>query len=453
MKHHFTTILRLAQVAGLSAAAALFVPTAAWGQANAVTDESTESADPRPQREEEADPGDATSETADAESRRNGRRQPEASSRQPGEERNTVPADRRGNLREDDARSDYGDERDSALDRELDRDTRVMDRDRGFQDRRRFEDRRTLDDRRGFDEAREIDDASRSVSRRRGLDRRDRAMDSRQSARENFRVEDLRGPDLGLWFDRRTRDGLVISNVASSGAIAQFGFREGDRLISVNGQRVASERDFLNYLFSDDVIYDRVPVVVLRDNRRRLIYVRPDVFVSQTAVVDPLDRFGIVLDDRNTDRIVVWRVLPRSPAYYAGIRAGDVLTALDGYRIDDAGDLVRLIQSAGAQNVAVEVSRNQQPRELYVDLAIAETATQPRTSLRATVQEPIDREGVFDDIRSVDPSVDRRLRPRPDVPPGTRIPGGEVGRERGPIAPTGAEGGTPTTPMRLGFPR
>ena len=453
MNYHFTTFLRLAQIAGLSAAAALFAPTATWGQANAVPDESTESAEAEPRREEAADAGDATSDAADAESRSDERRQPETRSRrQPGEERNT-PAEQGRIQREADARSDRGNQRDSALNRESGRETRDSGRDGEFEDRRRFEDRRNLDDRRGFGEAREIEDANRSVSGRRALDGRERATDSRQQRRQNFRVEDLRGPDLGLWFDRRTRDGLVISNVASSGAIAQFGFREGDRLISVNGQRVASERDFLNYLFADDVVYERVPVVVLRDNRRRLIYVRPDVFVSQTAVADPLDRFGIVLDDRYTDRIVIWRVLPRSPAYYAGIRAGDVLTALDGYRVDDAGDLVRLIQSTGAQNVAVEVSRNQQPRELYVDLAIAETVTQPRTSLRATVEEPIDREGVFDDIRSVDPSVERRLRPRPDVPPGTRIPGGEVGRERGPIAPTGAEGGTPTTPMRLGFPR
>jgi S1-C subfamily serine protease len=245
----------------------------------------------------------------------------------------------------------------------------------------------------------------------------------------------------------------VIADVAASGAIAQFGFREGDEIVSVSGQRVASERDFLNWLFEADVRYERVPVVVLRDARRRLIYVRPEVFVSQTAFVDPLDRFGVVLDDRYSDRIVVWRVLPRSAAYYAGIRAGDVITAFDGSRVADAGEFVRLIESTDPANVAVEISRNQQARELYVDLAIAEPAREQRTSLRPSVAQPMRMDRTFDDIQSVDPSSDRRLSPRPDVPPGTRVPGGEVGRDRGPISPTGAAGGTPTTPMRLGFPR
>jgi hypothetical protein len=34
--------------------------------------------------------------------------------------------------------------------------------------------------------------------------------------------------------------------------IAQLGFREGDRIVSVNGNRVAREADFIDYLLGTD---------------------------------------------------------------------------------------------------------------------------------------------------------------------------------------------------------
>ena len=117
----------------------------------------------------------------------------------------------------------------------------------------------------------------------------------------------------------------MISDVSSRGPIAKLGFREGDRIVSVNGQRVAREEDFIQYLLRGDS--RRVKVIVLRDNREETIYVEPAVLIDDREYmeVDPLERFGIIVDDRYDDRIVVWRIIPRSPAYYAGFRPGDVI--------------------------------------------------------------------------------------------------------------------------------
>jgi hypothetical protein len=256
----------------------------------------------------------------------------------------------------------------------------------------------------------------------------------------------LKAPDLGIWFKRGSSDLLIIDALSRDGAIAQFGFLEGDRIVSVNGQRVTKERDFLNVLMSDDVRGQRVPIVVIRDSRRQLVYVRPELLVSDAAaVVDPLDRLGIVLDDRYVDRMIVWRVLPRSPAYYAGIRAGDVITTFDGVEVVDAGDFVRQIEVIDSENVPVGVRRNQRDLELAVDLRITPVVA------AEVIPPAVPRNEALDDLRP-DPYSDRRLSPRPDVPPGMRVPGGEVGRERGPITPA-TSGPAPTTPMRTGFPR
>jgi hypothetical protein len=269
----------------------------------------------------------------------------------------------------------------------------------------------------------------------------------RGRADAELRLEDVRAADLGLWFRRQTRDGLVIADVGPA-RIAQFGFRE-DRIVSVDGLPVRTEADFVGTLLVEEVLSHRVPVVLLRGGRRQIVYVRPEVLVTQlqTVSVDPLERLGVELDDRYTTRIVVWRVLPRSPAYYAGIRAGDIITVFDGQRIFDAGELVRLIDRADPILMEIQVARGQQTRNLDVDLSIADHLR------RSVAVRPMRMDRTFDDIGSVDPSSDRRLSPRPDVPPGTRVPGGEVGRDRGPISPPGAALGTPTTPPVPGFSR
>ena len=125
---------------------------------------------------------------------------------------------------------------------------------------------------------------------------------------------------------------MVISDVSTKGPIAKLGFKEGDRIVSVNGKRVSREADFIDYLVSNN---RRVDVIVTRDGREETIQVDPALLLEDygSTEVDPLEQLGIIVDDRYDDRIVVWRVIPRSPAYYAGIRAGDVLATLDSHRL------------------------------------------------------------------------------------------------------------------------
>ncbi|HUE72196.1 MAG TPA: PDZ domain-containing protein [Pirellulaceae bacterium] len=276
---------------------------------------------------------------------------------------------------------------------------------------------------------------------------RRRSDGERSASTGGSNVSAFKSPDLGIWFQRGMGDLLIIDTLSRSGAIAQSGFLEGDRIVSVNGQRATSERQFLNLLLNDEHRGNRVPIVVIRDSRRQLIYVRPELLVGDVSaeVIDPLDRLGVVLDDRDIERMVVWRILPRSPAYYAGIRPGDVIAAFDGVEVVDAGDFVRQIEAADAEDIAVVVRRNQRDVDLVVDLRAAPIVA------KQVLPPAVPRNTALDDLRP-DPYSDRRLSPRPDVPPGMRIPGGEVGRERGPITPA-TSGPTPTTPMRPGFPR
>jgi hypothetical protein len=183
-----------------------------------------------------------------------------------------------------------------------------------------------------------------------------------------MRPNDLRAPDIGLWFNRSTIDGLVVADVSTRGPIARLGFHEGDRIISVGGRLVTSEPEFMDFLLGSNT--DRVEVVVLRDGRRDAILVEPATLTQDYGYteVDPVEQFGIVLDNRYDNRIVVWRVIRRSPAYYAGLREGDVISSLSGRLYNSRRDFETSVRGLRAGETNLQVRRGDRNRDLTVDV-------------------------------------------------------------------------------------
>ena len=201
-----------------------------------------------------------------------------------------------------------------------------------------------------------------------GRDQRD-ARHGSSTAHEHTALKptDMRGPDIGLWFNHSNRDALVISDVSSHGPIARLGFREGDRIVSVNGHRLTGEPEFINYLLTGNEA--RVAVIVTRDGRDETIYVEPAQFTELYGTrVEPLEQLGIVLDDRYDDRSMVWRVIPRSPAYYAGIREGDVISTFDGHSYNTRTEFETSFGDMKAGSVSVQVHRGDKTRDLSVEV-------------------------------------------------------------------------------------
>jgi type II secretory pathway component PulC len=232
---------------------------------------------------------------------------------------------------------------------------------------------------------REARDASRDA-RETGRDVRETVRDTRRDARQDARsvdIENLRAADIGLWFNARgaAADGLVIADIAGDGAIAKVGFREGDRIVSVNDQRVASEAEFLRFLRDDTLRDQRVKVIVFRGGREQIVYIQPALIYREAVAFDPLWQYGLVIDERYNDRIVVMRVYPRTPAYYAGLRAGDVIVSLGGRRIGAVTELADAFRAPDGR-VALQVSRGNRTRDVEID---ANANVEARTTLRPNV--------------------------------------------------------------------
>jgi len=239
----------------------------------------------------------------------------------------------------------------------------------------------------------DVRDTARDATRNAREATRDAAQGAREAGREAARDvrgaarnwSDVRGADLGLWFDRSARDSLIISDVAANAALGRFGFVEGDRIVSLAGQPVTTEADFVRLLLNGNV---RGPmnVVVLRNGQQQILNVDPIVIRQQmttTVNVDPLENFGIILDDRYNDRLVVWRVIPRSPAFYAGIRTGDVITTFGGQRIANPNALVQIVQRTQPGMIPIQITRNGRIRTIEADLQASQRYTSGRQNLDA----------------------------------------------------------------------
>jgi hypothetical protein len=222
-----------------------------------------------------------------------------------------------------------------------------------------------------------------------------------------LRPGEMRGPDFGVWFNRPVRDGLVISDIGTIGPITRLGFREGDRIISVNGHAVTTERQFVDFLMADTL--HPAQVVLFRNGRNETVVVDPTFFTEQqtfVADVAPLEQFGIVLDDRFNDRVVVWRVLPGTPAFYAGFRPGDVITTLSGQPFRTRLDFENAIVGMRPGEIPVRVTRGDRLRDLVVDVPQFQ-----RTAMRTgqSVGDRLDkREVLRDEVRAegVEPRID-----------------------------------------------
>jgi serine protease Do len=206
--------------------------------------------------------------------------------------------------------------------------------------------------------------------------------------------------------------GAVVEEIADDSAAEAGGIRRGDIIVEFDGERVRSARQFTR-LVQETAEGRKVNTVVVRDGQRTTLTVEPRssgaMFdlrkfgdfgrdfnfevqprppapraiprVSPPSVWNFDDlmsrgsgRLGITVETLSPqlaeyfgtkDGVLVKSVQDNSTASKIGIRAGDVITSVNGSTIDDAAELRRQLQALkDGQEVAIGVVRDKKAQTL-----------------------------------------------------------------------------------------
>jgi predicted metalloprotease with PDZ domain len=92
--------------------------------------------------------------------------------------------------------------------------------------------------------------------------------------------------------------------------------------------------------------------------------------ISTTQLTKQLAEYFGVADGKG---VLVSSVMADSPAAKAGIKAGDVVVAVDGEKVESAGDLTRAINKKKEGNVSLTLVRNHSQMNVTVTPTAGET--------------------------------------------------------------------------------
>jgi serine protease Do len=251
-------------------------------------------------------------------------------------------------------------------------------------------------------------------------------------------ILDGRGSQLGVMVRDLEGDaaaqntGVAIEEVTPDSPAAKAGLRSGDIVTEFDGERVRSARQFTR-LVQESPEGRSVTMAVLRNGQKQTLHATPEAHAFSWMGVDrdriareaergireglrgfqmdlpafkfrydggfpglsgmPRGRLGVSVEGLSSQLAeyfgakdggaLVSSVTADSPAAKAGIKAGDVITTVNGNRVRDAGDLVRELSDAKSDDVTIGLLRDKKETSVKATL---ESRTERLETPRRPVQ-------------------------------------------------------------------
>lgn len=211
--------------------------------------------------------------------------------------------------------------------------------------------------------------------------------------------------------------GVLVNDVEADSAAAKAGLKNGDVITEFNGQRVEGTVQFRR-MVRETIAGRTVPVTVWREGRAQTLQVqmgsrsaqmrsrmeerlrdrlvinpeirigpRLEIFASRTPTLgisgEDLDgELGKYFNAPDGQGVLVKQVFEGSPAAKAGLKAGDVITHIEGQRVKSLGDLrATMREKREAKSVKVDLLRRGSAMSLHVEIEQPQLPA-PRVSAR-----------------------------------------------------------------------
>ncbi len=177
--------------------------------------------------------------------------------------------------------------------------------------------------------------------------------------------------------------GVVLSSIVPDSPAAKAGLKENDVVTEINGQRVEGAAQFRRVI--------RIPMVPSMewDGSRFLMGGSPRLGIDAEDLTGQLGTFFGAPDGEG---ILVREVNPGSAAEKAGVKAGDVITSVNGQRVRTVGDLREKLTAKREakdkdqnQSVKLGVLRNKSEVSLTVELPPPASRTKRFISHRTNI--------------------------------------------------------------------
>ncbi len=176
----------------------------------------------------------------------------------------------------------------------------------------------------------------------------------------------------------------VVGYVVPEGPAAKANIQAGDKILSVNGHEVtrftpigkASESIIWNIARSESPV---IPIKINRGGQELTVDVEPATPEREGWGRKNLKQIGIV--PASTPRIA--QVIPHSPAAEVGLKAQDIVQAVNGKKLLGTFDLAETLKSSGESPVTLTILRDGKTQDVTVTPRIPEKGEQiPRVGIQ-----------------------------------------------------------------------
>jgi serine protease Do len=174
--------------------------------------------------------------------------------------------------------------------------------------------------------------------------------------------------------------GLLIDNVQPAGGAAQAGLRPGDLLLQLNDTAIRQPRDLVRALLPTRP-GQRVDLHYVRDGQRQSVTaVLSAALETETIshVAEPPLDLGLSLGIAAEPGVLVDSVAPKGVAERYGLRAGDLIRAINGQVFSDASAALNALNGRASRVAVLRVERRGQGAiNLILPLTQAAVAARP----------------------------------------------------------------------------
>lgn len=155
--------------------------------------------------------------------------------------------------------------------------------------------------------------------------------------------------------------GTTIGKVETTGAIAEAGIREGDRIVTINGQEVSFWSEVIIECHFVGDPQNGIPVVVDRGGEK----------IELKLPVEKDEKTGYHRIPGLSPRVkcALANIFPNSVAAKAGLKEGDIVKQINGKVPSSVNEAVELVSASGTNLFSMIVSRKGSIKAFAVNLA------------------------------------------------------------------------------------